>query len=249
MRLSFPQPGVLFPVPNPLPSPARQPTRFELCAESLSAAIAADCAGADRIELCTNLSVGGLTPPETLLAQVLAAVSIPVHILIRPRGGNFVYSVPDFQQVRRDIAWVKSSGAAGVALGVLHPDGSVDIPRTLELAQFARPLHVTFHRAFDETANLPQALEDVIATGADTLLTSGGAPCVLTGAGSLANLVQQAHGRIAIMAGGGMKLESLSQLVARTAVPWVHGSLTSYPSLNVAIRHAVSLLQAPPKPE
>ncbi len=249
MRLRFPQPGVLFPLPNPLPNPALPKTRFELCAESLSAAIAADRAGADRIELCSQLPIGGITPPETLVAQVLAAVSIPVHILIRPRGGNFVYSVPEFQQMRRDIAWAKSAGVAGIALGVLKPDGTIDVPRSRELAEFASPLHVTFHRAFDESPNLTQSLEDVIATGARTLLTSGGAPDVLTGATTLATLVQQAHGRIAIMAGGGLKLESLSELVARTRVPWVHGSLTSYPNIAAAARHAVSLLQAPPKPE
>ena len=246
---TVPQPGVL----APLPSPALQKTRFELCAESLPAAIAADRAGASRIELCSQLPIGGVTPPETLVAQVLAQVSIPVHILIRPRGGNFLYSVPEFQQMRRDIAWVRSSGAAGVALGVLNPDGSVDVPRTAELASFARPLHVTFHRAFDETPNPAQSLEDVIATGADTLLTSGLAPCVHTGADTLAALVRQAHNRIAIMAGGGLKLESLSELLARTGVPWVHGSLTRYASLDTslaaAIRQAISLLNSPPTPE
>jgi len=149
---------------------------FELCAESVQAAQAAELGGADRIELCSQLSIGGVTPSEELIAAVIRAVSIPVHVLIRPRGGDFVYSPAEFDQMRRQIDHVKQAGAAGIAIGVLLPDGNVDLERSRELVRHARPLSVTFHRAFDETANLTGALESVIQTGADCLLTSGRRP-------------------------------------------------------------------------
>src|SRR5271155_3467097 len=121
---------------------------FELCAESLEAARAAQSGGADRLELCEQLSIAGVTPSATLLDAVLAEVSIPVHVLIRPRGGNFVYSAAEFQQMRQEIAQAKSAGAAGIAVGILLPNGQVDVKRTHELAKLARPMRVTFHRAF-----------------------------------------------------------------------------------------------------
>jgi copper homeostasis protein len=199
---------------------------FELCAESVQAAQAAELGGADRIELCSQLSIGGVTPSEELIAAVIRAVSIPVHVLIRPRGGDFVYSPAEFDQMRRQIDHVKQAGAAGIAIGVLLPDGNVDLERSRELVRHARPLSVTFHRAFDETANLTGALESVIQTGADCLLTSGGAPDVLAGADSIARLRRQAAGRLEIMAGGGLRLTNLAEVVRRTGVSYLHGSLT-----------------------
>jgi len=155
---------------------------FELCVESLKAALAAERGDADRIELCARLDLSGITPSQSLTTAAVQALSIPVHVLIRPRGGNFVYSAEEFDQMRQQVQWVKEAGAAGVAMGVLLPDSRVDVDRSRELVELARPMKVTFHRAFDETPDLGVALEAVIKTRADCLLTSGGAPNVLTGA-------------------------------------------------------------------
>jgi len=204
----------------------RKPFLFELCADSLEAAKTAQAGGADRLELCEDLAISGVTPSRSLLAATLEAVSIPVHVLIRPRGGDFVYSDAEFSLMRSQIEDAKAAGAAGVAVGVLLPNGGVDVERTRGLVELARPLNVTFHRAFDETANLEEALEDVIRTGADCLLTSGGATNVLEGAEQIGRLQVQAGSRLELMAGGGLKLNNLPEVVRRSKVTCLHGSLS-----------------------
>ena len=231
----------------------RKPFLFELCADSLEAAKTAQAGEADRLELCEELAISGVTPSSSLLAATLEAVSIPVHVLIRPRGGDFVYSDAEFSLMRSQIEDAKAAGAAGVAVGVLLPNGVVDVERTRELVQLARPLNVTFHRAFDETANLEEALEDVIQTGADCLLTSGGAPNVLEGAEQIGRLQAQAGDRLELMAGGGLKLNNLSEVVRRSRVTCLHGSLSRTRSstngkagksvFEEDVREAIRLLQ------
>jgi copper homeostasis protein len=225
---------------------------FELCADSLEAAKTAQAGGADRLELCEDLAMSGVTPSDSLLVATLAAVSIPVHVLIRPRGGDFVYSGDELNLMRRQIESAKSAGAAGVAVGVLLPDGSVDVKRTCELVELARPMSVTFHRAFDETANLAEALEDVIRTGADCLLTSGGAANVLEGAEQIGRLQAQAGDRLEVMAGGGLRLSNLPEVVRRSRVTCLHGSLSRTRGTSVQseksvfaedVREAIRLLQ------
>jgi len=139
---------------------------FELCVESLDAALAAERGGADRIELCAG-SISADHAGRTVDSGTLQALSIPVHVLIRPRGGNFVYSAEEFDQMRQQLQWVKEAGAAAVALGVLMPDGRIDVARSRELVEQARPMTVTFHRAFDETPDMGVALEAIIKIGAD----------------------------------------------------------------------------------
>lgn len=202
------------------------PLFFEACVESLQAARAAEFGGADRIELCSRLECGGVTPSPALMVPSIAAVTIPVHVLIRPRAGDFVYSAKEFDDMRRQIDAAREAGASGVALGVLDAEERVDVERTRALIEYARPMDVTFHRAFDETADLSRALEDAIAAGADSLLTSGGASNVLSGAASIAELAQQAGGRIQIIAGGGLRLSNLLEVVRRSGVYALHGSLT-----------------------
>jgi copper homeostasis protein len=204
----------------------RNPFLFELCADSLEAAKTAQAGGADRIELCAELAIDGVTPSDALLAATLKAISIPVHVLIRPRGGDFVYSEAELKRMRNQIKHAKAAGAAGIAVGVLRADGKVDVERSSELAALARPMKVTFHRAFDETANLEEALEDVILTGADCLLTSGGAANVLEGAEQIGRLQVLAGERLEVMAGGGLKLSNLSEVVRRSRVTCLHGSLS-----------------------
>jgi len=227
---------------------------FELCAESVEAACAAESGGADRIELCSSLSEGGTTPEAGLMTACTRAVSIPVYVLIRPRAGDFVFTAQEFDLMRKQIDEAKAAGASGVALGVLQKDGSVDVKRTRALAEFARPLVTTFHRAFDETLDLTMALEQVIETGAAGLLTSGGAVEVLQGADRIGRLQQQADGRIQIIAGGGLRLASLVEVVRRSGAFSLHGSLTNSngsiahqldpAQLEANIREAVRLLRS-----
>jgi len=225
---------------------------FELCAQSLDAAVAGQAGGADRIELCTDLACGGVTPSGNLTASVLGALTIPVHILIRPRAGSFVFSADELDKMRRQICGAKRAGASGVALGVLLPDGQVDVERSRALVELARPMAVTFHRAFDEAGDLSTALESVIRTGADSLLTSGGEADVLNGAERIAALQKQAAGRIAIIAGGGLRLENVVDVARRSGVFSLHGSLSrrnghvphrgSNNSLAADVRRAMELL-------
>jgi copper homeostasis protein len=199
---------------------------FELCVDSLRAAQAADQGGANRIELCEKIDIGGVTPGKQLAEAAIQALFIPVHVLIRPHGGDFVYTAGEFDQMKEQVQWARQAGAAGIALGVLMACGRVDVIRSRELVELARPMKVTFHRAFDETSNLSEALEAVIRTGADCLLTSGGAPNVLAGVEQLRKLVIQAGDRIQIMAGGGLKLDSMVEVLQRTGLRCLHGSLT-----------------------
>jgi len=198
---------------------------FELCAVSWEAARAGEYGGADCIELCDDLEIGGVTPDFDLAKTIATNLSIPVNILIRPRGGDFVFSASEFLQMRHQIESARAAGAQGVVFGILHPDGRVDVERTRTLVNLARPMNVTFHRAFDETPDLMEALEAVIETGADSLLTSGGAPDVLSGAESIERLCRQAGDRIQIMAGGGLRLATLGEVARRTGADAFHGSL------------------------
>jgi copper homeostasis protein len=227
---------------------------FELCAESVQAACAAESGGADRIELCSGLSEGGTTPTAELMTASVSAVSIPIYVLIRPRAGDFVFTSREFDLMHRQIDEARAAGARGVALGLLLADGRVDVKRTRDLVEYARPFETTFHRAFDETPDLTVALEQVIETGATGLLTSGGASEVLQGADRIGRLQEQADGRIHVIAGGGLRLASLVEVVRRSGVFSLHGSLTSSTAsnghgvnmaqLDANIREAVRLLRS-----
>jgi copper homeostasis protein len=205
---------------------------FELCVTTLEAARAAESGGADRIELCSQLSIGGVTPGPDLMTKTIETLSIPVFVLIRPRAGNFVFSAIEFAEMKRQIEQAKAAGATGVAIGVLHTDGRVDVDKTRALVELARPMKVTFHRAFDETPDMTEALEDVIRCGVDCLLTSGGKPDVLTGATSIAKVRKLAAGRLDVMAGGGLQLTSLVEVLRRSGVTHLHGSLSRIPAAN-----------------
>lgn len=198
---------------------------FELCAESVEACVAANDGGADRIELCSALSEGGLTPSHGLLREVLRLSEVPVHTMLRPRAGDFVYSETEFDILCTDLIHARELGVSGFVLGILLADGSVDVERTRQLVMLAAPYEVTFHRAFDDTPDIPQALADVVACGCRRLLTSGGKADVVAGAETLAGLVKQANGRLQIAVGGGLRLENASQLAQTTGAMHFHGSL------------------------
>jgi copper homeostasis protein len=162
---------------------------LEISVEAVEAAAAAERGGADRIELCSDLSVGGLTPQTALLRAVRQKIQIPIFVMIRPRAGDFVYSPAESAQMKESIAEAKGSGADGLVFGILKPNGTVDIDHTRELVELARPLPVTFHRAFDSCADFSQALEDVSRSGACRILTSGGAASALEGIDNIAMLI------------------------------------------------------------
>jgi len=200
---------------------------LEISVESAEAAAAAERGGADRIESCSDLKVGGLTPSRALLQGVREKVHLPIYSMIRPRAGGFVYSESEFAAMKQSIAEAKECGMGGVVLGMLTKARRVDIARTRELVDFAKPLPVTFHRAFDEIADLRQALEDVIGTGARRILTSGGAKSALEGAAILADLVQLAGERIIILPGAGISAENIAEVVRQTTAREFHSGLSS----------------------
>lgn len=195
---------------------------LEVCLDSVSSAIAAREGGADRIELCANLGVGGTTPPMQLVGAVRRAITIPMNVMIRPRAGNFRYDDTEFEAMKQEIVQAKSAGADGVVLGILDAHYAVDVDRTRKLTDLARPMAVTFHRAFDEASDPAAALEGVIEAGADRLLTSGQAKSAVEGSPLIARLVRQASGRILLMAGCGIRHNNLEEVIYQTGVREIH---------------------------
>jgi copper homeostasis protein len=198
---------------------------IEVCVESLASALAAQRGGAERIELCSALLEGGVTPSAGLIELTRAGTSIGLHVMIRPRGGDFCYTDEEFETMRRDISAAKRMGVNGIVLGILNTSGYVDLERTRELVELARPLSVTFHRAFDMSADFFRALEDVCATGADRLLTSGGESTVEQGAPVIERLVKAARGRIAVMACGGIAEHNAARIIKQTGIREIHVGL------------------------
>lgn len=200
---------------------------LEIAVETAEAALAAERGGAHRVELCAELAVGGLTPSDELMRAVRDRIRLPIFSMIRPRARDFVYSKKEFDRMGRDIDVAKRLGMDGVVFGVLTRDACVDVPRTKELVQLARPLPVTFHRAFDACADLVQSLEDVIGTGAARILTSGGASGAEEGASVLASLIAAARERIAILPGGGINASNIARVAEKTGAREFHSGLGS----------------------
>ena len=194
---------------------------IEACVDSVAGAIAAERAGARRIELCAALAEGGTTPSIGMIAAVLARVAIPVVVMVRPRGGDFLYDDDELEAMRRDIAHAIDAGAEGVAVGVLRRDGTVDREMLATLVRAASPGIVTFHRAFDMCRDLPETLESLVDGGVTRVLTSGAAPKAIDGLSTIAALARQAAGRIEVMAGGGVRPADIAPL-ARAGVREVH---------------------------
>ncbi|MEN6299582.1 MAG: copper homeostasis protein CutC [Anaerolineaceae bacterium] len=198
---------------------------FEACVDSVESAAAAQEGGANRVELCADLLEGGITPSAGMLYLTRQHLQIPIHVLIRPRGGDFCYSDSEFNVMRLDIEIAKQCGANGVVFGILKPDGSVDVGRMANLIALARPLSVTFHRAFDMTHDPYRALKTIINLGIERILTSGQAASALEGAELIGELVQRAGQDVIIMAGAGVNEQNVSEIIRTTGVKEVHGSL------------------------
>jgi copper homeostasis protein len=196
---------------------------IEICIEGPDAAVAAEQGGADRVELCASLLEGGITPSVGVLRATLAAVGIPVMAMVRPRGGDFLYSELEFAAMLDDVRAFRAEGAAGVVIGCLTPDGAIDAERTEALVSAARPLSVTCHRAFDMTRDPAAALETLIACGVDRVLTSGQRPTALAGLPLLRRLVAQAAGRIAVMGCGELSPDNIAT-VRDAGLPDLHFS-------------------------
>jgi len=216
--------GAREPLPRVVAQPQIRPGRIllEICVDSVESASASERGGADRIELCVNLDDGGTTPTTGLTAAVIDNTKLPVFVLIRPRAGDFVYSDEEIDLMLREVQTVGIIGVAGIVTGALRSDHSVDVEQTRALIEAAAGLPVTFHRAFDSTIDLADALEQLVELGVTRVLTSGGAPTALDGADAIATLVSQARDRISILAGGGIREHNVSEVVRRTGVREVH---------------------------
>ena len=197
---------------------------LEICVFNTATAVAAEKAGADRIELCENYANGGTTPSYGYLKTVREKISIPVFPMIRPRGGDYFHSPDEIEIIRKDILLCKELGFEGVVFGLLNQDGTIDRENTARLAEAAYPLEVTFHRAFDRCIRPYEALETIIGCGCNRILTSGQEPKVTEGLGMVKQLADQANGRIIIMPGSGLNSSNVASIIATTGVSEVHTS-------------------------
>jgi copper homeostasis protein len=200
---------------------------LEISVETAERATAAEKGGADRIELCSSLAVGGLTPARRLMEAVRAAARVPVFAMIRPRAGNFIYSAEEFATMIASIKLANRLQLDGIVLGILTPERRVDMDRTRELVQAAGGLEVTFHRAIDQAADLLEAAETIAKTGVTRILTSGGKPSAVEGAETILAMVERGRGRIGIVAGAGITARNAPEIVRRTGVAELHSGLSS----------------------
>jgi copper homeostasis protein len=198
---------------------------LEVCAGSLASAIAAEEGGAFRVELCDNLYEGGTTPSMGTIELARLKLSIRVHVIIRPRGGDFLYSDLEYVIIKRDVERCRDTRVDGVVIGFLTSNGRIDMERTREIVQMARPMSVTFHRAFDMARNPYEALEDLKVTGVDRILTSGQQNKAPDGADLIAELVKRAEGEVIIMPGGGLNEHNIKEFASIVRAREYHATL------------------------
>jgi copper homeostasis protein len=198
--------------------------KLEIACFNLDSAVIAQENGADRVELCAEMEVGGTTPNFEITKEARALITIDMNVMIRPRGGNFVYSEVEFQQMKNEIIQFKEIGVNGFVFGILTENNSINTIQNSELVELAQPFPCTFHRAFDEVSDAFQALEDIIDCGFQTILTSGQKPNVMEGANRLAVLVSKANNRIIIMPGGGLRATNIEFIQEKTKAIFYHSS-------------------------
>lgn len=198
--------------------------RLEIACFNIASAVIAQNAGADRVELCADIAVGGITPSLETVQEAREKLSIDLYVMIRPRGGDFVYSEEEFQEMKLAISTFKNLGVHGFVFGILHENRSIHVQNNAALVDLAKPFPCTFHRAFDEVIEVEKALEDVISCGFSTVLTSGTFPNVMAGKEVLGKLVVQAQNRIEIMPGGGLRSNNVDALDAVVHANWYHSS-------------------------
>lgn len=200
---------------------------FEVCANSLLSALNAQLAGADRIELCQNLEVGGTTPAKEVILETRKQLHLPIHVLIRPRAGDFCYSAAEFKQMKLEVKTCKELEVDGIVTGILHHDLTIDQTRCAELIELAHPLSVTFHRAFDVVVDPFQSLTELISLGVDRILTSGQQEDAGTGVALIKKLVDAAKDRIVLLAGGGITEDNILKIVKESGTSEFHFSAKS----------------------
>lgn len=210
---------------------------IEVVVYNIESALRAQEGGADRIELCDNPGEGGTTPSFGLIEAARQNVSMDVYVMIRPRGGDFLYSNYEFHSMKRDISQCQKLSVDGIVFGILNPDGTIDKKRSKELIDKARPLKVTCHRAFDMTRNPFEALEDCIEVGFDRILTSGQQAHAVNGAELIGQLIEKAKGRIAIMPGSGVNEETVEEIIKKSGAKEIHFSATSFRESGMAFRN------------
>jgi copper homeostasis protein len=204
---------------------------YEICVDSVAGVRAAAAAGAARVELCSALLEGGLTPSRGMIRRAREVGGVKLHVIVRPRGGDFLFDEDEFQIMRSDIETAKAEGADGVVIGALTATGEIDARQTRDLIALARPLSVTFHRAFDMTPDPLQALETLIGLGVDRVLTSGQEASVLEGLPLIVALIERAGGRIIVMPGGGITARNVARIVAAASPREIHfAALETAPS-------------------
>ncbi len=197
---------------------------LEIIAFNIASCQIAQAAGATRIELCDNPADGGTTPSYGFIKAAREKLQIDLYAMARPRGGDFFYSEDEFEIIKTDVRMCKELGCDGVVIGLLNKDGTVDKERSKKLVEIAHPMGVTFHRAFDRTRNPFKALEEVIETGCERILTSGQAPNCLDGSALIAELLQRADGRISIMPGSGLRSFNVIEVAKATGAVEFHTS-------------------------
>ena len=200
---------------------------LEVCAGSLHSAMAAAQGGAQRVELCQALADGGLTPSVGLMRAVRGIEGLRLHVLIRPRGGDFLYTPAEVAIMEQDILAAGEAGADGVVIGALTADGDVDVPVCQRLVQAAGGMSITFHRAFDMCRHPEQALQDILQLGCHRILTSGLAPSAMEGLPMLRRLVKMAGNQLSIMPGAGVTEYNAAQIIKETGAREIHASLRS----------------------
>lgn len=211
---------------------------LEVCAGSVQSVIAARDGGAARFELCAALEVGGVTPSAGLMREVRKIEGISMHVLIRPRGGDFLYDESETACMVQDIITARECGADGVVIGALTADGDIDIAVCSRLVEAAKGMHITFHRAFDMCRNPMQALEDIISLGCDRILTSGQAATALAGAPLLKELVEASAGRLKIMPGCGVNAENAAAILDACGAQEIHASARKSIGSGMRFRHS-----------
>jgi copper homeostasis protein len=201
-----------------------QKNKLEIACFNIASALIAQENGADRVELCDGIEVGGITPNAKIVAQVKSKLAIDVMVMIRPRGGNFIYSKEELEQMKYSIEEFKKLNVNGFVFGILKEDNSINKEQNSELVELAKPFPCTFHRAFDEVSAVFQSLEDIIDCGFKTILTSGQAKNATEGVATLAALVSKANNRIIIMPGGGLRASNVQFIKEKTNANWFHSS-------------------------